>query len=226
MPQEDLTHSDPVPDRHVRYAYRASAVGTNWQFDLDDAGLHWRAGRRQGVIQYRDVTSVVLSYRPTSMQARRYRMTIRSSKGVRLPVLSVTAKGPALVEPQSADYNAFVLELHRRLAGAGSAATFHAGLSLLVFRTALAASALVLLAMAALLIRSLLITSWGGAFFMVGFGALFVWQIGGFLRRNRPETYVPSQPPNWLLPQEASTGTWMHSLRDLVSRMTTGYRQR
>jgi len=36
--------------------------------------------------------------------------------------------------------------------------------------------------------------------FMVGFAALFAWQIGGFLRRNRPRTYTLDDVPRELLP--------------------------
>jgi hypothetical protein len=140
-------------------------------------------------------------------------MTIKSNTGVRLPVLSVTAKGPALVQPQSAEYSALVRELHRRLADAGADAKFHAGLSRPVFGAALISATSVLCAMAALLIRSLLIGSWGGAFFMAGFAALFVWQVGGFIRQNRPERYSVLEPPERLLPKNAEAGASMRFLR-------------
>jgi hypothetical protein len=36
--------------------------------------------------------------------------------------------------------------------------------------------------------------------FLVGFTALFGWQVGGFLRRNRPLTYSFAHIPEALLP--------------------------
>lgn len=218
MIDEMTAHPGSVSPQAVRYGYRPSAAGATWQFELDDGGLHWQIGRRRGIVNYRDVTRVVMSYRPTSMQAERYRMNIRTSKGLRLPVLSATAMGPALVEPQNAAYRSFVLELHRRLAAADSVANFRAGLSSSVFTVALVAATLVVGAMVALLIRAVLIGSWGGAFFMIGFGALFVWQVGGFLRRNWPRSYSASQPPFQMLPRETDVAAPMSFVRRLLQR--------
>jgi hypothetical protein len=54
--------------------------------------------------------------------------------------------------------------------------------------------------MAALLVRALAIGEFAGAAFLVGFAALFGWQVGGFIRRNRPVTYTFGQIPETLLP--------------------------
>ena len=40
------------------------------------------------------------------------------------------------------------------------------------------------------LVRALLTGEFAGALFLVGFAALFGWQVGGFLRRNRPQAYT------------------------------------
>jgi membrane protein CcdC involved in cytochrome C biogenesis len=60
--------------------------------------------------------------------------------------------------------------------------------------------ALVMIAMAGLLIRALIIGEFAGILFLLGFGALFVWQIGSFMRRNRPRSYTLTSLPNELLP--------------------------
>jgi hypothetical protein len=36
--------------------------------------------------------------------------------------------------------------------------------------------------------------------FLVGFAALFAWQIGGFVARNRPRAYSSDHLPEALLP--------------------------
>jgi hypothetical protein len=41
---------------------------------------------------------------------------------------------------------------------------------------------------------------WQGAAFMVAFAALFGWQIGGFVWRNRPIAYSSQDLPTHLLP--------------------------
>jgi hypothetical protein len=54
--------------------------------------------------------------------------------------------------------------------------------------------------MAGLFIRAIATGEWAGALFLVGFAALFAWQIGGFVRRNRPRAYTFDDLPKTLLP--------------------------
>ena len=60
--------------------------------------------------------------------------------------------------------------------------------------------ALVAISITGLLVRALATGEFGGALFLVGFAALFGWQIGGFMRRNRPQTYTFDHLPQALLP--------------------------
>jgi membrane protein CcdC involved in cytochrome C biogenesis len=60
--------------------------------------------------------------------------------------------------------------------------------------------ALVGLAMTGLLVRSLATGQFAGALFVVGFAVLFAWQVGGFIRRNRPLAYDFDHLPQPLLP--------------------------
>jgi hypothetical protein len=39
-----------------------------------------------------------------------------------------------------------------------------------------------------------------GILFLLGLAALFAWQVGGFVRRNRPQTYTFDHLPQALLP--------------------------
>ena len=54
--------------------------------------------------------------------------------------------------------------------------------------------------MLGLFIRALMTGEHAGALFLVGFALLFNWQIGGFIRRNRPLTYTFDHLPEALLP--------------------------
>ena len=60
--------------------------------------------------------------------------------------------------------------------------------------------ALVAIAMTGLLAQAVATGEFGGALFLVGFAALFGWQIGGFIWRNQPRTYTFDQLPETLLP--------------------------
>jgi membrane protein CcdC involved in cytochrome C biogenesis len=56
------------------------------------------------------------------------------------------------------------------------------------------------MAMTGLLIRALIIGEFAGMLFIVGFAALFVWRVGGFMRRNQPRSYSFDRVPRGMLP--------------------------
>jgi hypothetical protein len=57
------------------------------------------------------------------------------------------------------------------------------------------------LGIAGLALRALEVGAFAGAAFIGAFLGLFVWQAGGFFRRNRPGTYRPEALPPRLLPK-------------------------
>lgn len=181
------------------YVYRPSLLGAAWQFSLTDDGLAWSVGRKQGVWAYADIVHVQLSYRPVSMQRRRFRADITSRDGRTLPVVSATWQSMIAVAPQDDAYRAFVLDLHRRVAAAGQA-TFGAGQRRAAYVIGLVLLAFIGVALVGLFVRALTTSSWSGAFFIVACGAVFGWQMISFMRRNRPRTYVPGDVPQDLLP--------------------------
>jgi hypothetical protein len=182
------------------YAYKASLIGSAHRFELTDDGLSWHAGRRSGVWPYRDIAAVRLSYRPISMQPRRFRADIDHVSGARIAVLSTTWTTVTLMAPQDRDYSAFITELHRRLKEAGSSAQLVGGLRPGHYHAAITVLAIVAVAIGGLLIRALATGEWAGALFLIGFAALFWWQIGGFVTRNQPRRYTFDALPATLLP--------------------------
>jgi hypothetical protein len=184
----------------VHYAYRASLIGAAHRFELTDEGLSWRIAGKSGVWPYAEISAIRLSYRPVSMQSRRFRADIESAGRGRIVLLSTSWQTAALMAPQDRDYRAFIVELHRRMAEAGSNTTLTGGLTPRVYAAAIVLLTLVAIAMAGLFIRAVAIGEWPGVLFLVGFAALFAWQIGGFIRRNRPQAYTFDHLPEALLP--------------------------
>jgi hypothetical protein len=199
----------------VRYAYKASLIGAAHRFELTDEGLSWRIGGRSGVWPYAGISAIRLSYRPVSMQSRRFRADIESashksaglqsaglqSAGLgRIAILSTTWQTAALMAPQDHDYRAFITALHARMKQAASQATLTGGLRPRIYAAAVVLLILVAIAMAGLFIRAIATGQWAGALFLVGFAALFAWQIGGFVVRNRPRAYSFDDLPAALLP--------------------------
>jgi hypothetical protein len=184
----------------TRYAYKASLIGSAHQFELIDSGLSWRIAGRSGIWAYGEIAAIRLSYRPVSMQARRFRADIEKQGGGRIAILSTTWQTASLMAPQDHGYRAFVVELHRRLQDAGSNAALVGGIGPKTYAAAIALLTLLGIAMAGLLLRALLIGEFVGALFLLGFAALFTWQIGGFVKRNRPRSYRFDDLPKELLP--------------------------
>ena len=193
----DLLNQTATP---TRYAFKASLIGAAHQFELTDEGLKWRMAGKSGVWPYASISSIRLSYRPVSMQSRRFRADIEAEGYGRLVLLSTTWQTAALMAPQDQDYRTLIVELHRRMAAAGSTAKLTGGLKPRLYTAAMVLLALVAVAMAGLFIRAVLVGEWAGLLFLVGFAALFAWQIGGFIRRNRPRAYTFDDLPAGLLP--------------------------
>jgi hypothetical protein len=184
----------------ARYAYKASLVGAAHQFELTKQGLSWRVAGRYGVWPYADIATIRLSYRPVSMQSRRFRADIEKADGARIAILSTSWQTAALMAAQDQDYRAFITQLHVRMAKAGSRALLVGGLKPRVHAAAIICVTLVAVAMAGLFVRSIATGEWAGALFLVGFAALFAWQVGGFITRNRPLAYTFDRLPKALLP--------------------------
>jgi hypothetical protein len=188
------------PPSGVRYAYKASLIGAAHQFELAGDGLSWRIAGKSGVWPYAGISMIRLSYRPVSMQSRRFRADIENNDGGRIAILSTSWQTAALMAPQDHDYRAFITQLHARMAEAGSSAVLSGGLKPGVYGAAVILLTLVAIAISGLFMRAVVTGEFAGALFLVGFAALFAWQIGGFIRRNRPRAYTFGDLPAALLP--------------------------
>lgn len=182
------------------YAYKASLIGSAHRFELTDEGLSWRIAGRSGVWRYDEISAVRLSFRPVSMQQHRFRADVSRASGGRIAILSTSWQTAALMAPQDSGFRDFLVELHARMAKAGSRAELTAGLGRKTYAAVLAFLAMLAVAMTALLIRALMIGEFAGALFILGFAALFAWQVGGFVRRNQPRSYSFDRLPAGLLP--------------------------
>jgi hypothetical protein len=192
---------NPVPIASgSRYAYKASLIGAAHQFELTDEGLSWQAGSKSGLWPYKDITAIRLSYRPVSMQSRRFRADIESRGGQRIVILSTSWQTVALMAPQDRDYREFVTSLHARMQQAGSTAALIGGIGPKTYGAGVVLLGLVGIAVAGLLLRAIMTGEFAGGLFVVGFAALFTWQIGGFVMRNRPGAYSFDHLPQPLLP--------------------------
>ncbi|OAF13686.1 hypothetical protein AYJ54_43915 [Bradyrhizobium centrolobii] len=182
------------------YAYKASLIGSAHRFELTEEGLSWHIAGRSGLWRYDEISAIRLSFRPVSMQRHRFRADISHADGGRIAILSTTWQTAALMAAQDNAYRDFIVQLHARMAEAGSRAVLTVGLGRKTYAAALALLAVLAVAMTGLLIRALMVGEFAGALFVIGFAALFTWQIGGFVRRNQPQSYSFDRLPRSVLP--------------------------
>jgi hypothetical protein len=182
------------------YAYKASLIGSAHRFELTEEGLSWHIAGRTALWRYDEISAIRLSFRPVSMQQHRFRADVSHASGGRIAILSTSWQTAALMAPQDNGFRNFIVALHARMAQAGSRAELTAGLGRRTYTTMLAFLAVLAVAMTGLLIRALAIGEFAGALFIIGFAALFAWQIGGFVRRNQPRRYSFDRVPRALLP--------------------------
>src|ERR1700740_2750905 len=75
---------------HPVYAFKASLIGGWCEFKLKPDGLHWQMGLRSGRVRYERIRAVRLSYRPVTMQSRRFVTEIWSTDNPKIQIVSVS----------------------------------------------------------------------------------------------------------------------------------------
>jgi hypothetical protein len=180
------------PDDATTYAYRPSVLGATWSFRLTPDGIVWDAGRRSARVR--------MSFRPATLQSQRFLTEIWSRDGTKLRILSSSWK--SMVEQTRLDdsYCAFVTALHGRLQAAGACCDYVSGASPFLYWLGLATFVATSLVIAALIVRVLQAGATAAALLIAGFLAGFLWQAGGYFRRNRPGRYSPDALPPHQLP--------------------------
>ena len=198
MPDDATRRSDPAAD--PVYIHKPSLMGAPWELRLRPEALEWRTGRHEGRIPYARVTRVRLSFRPVTMQTRRFLAEVWSASGPRLSIASTSWRSMVEQEAQDQAYGAFMRELHRRIAAAGATPAYDRGSPALLYWPGLAVFVGVVAGFAVLIVQALDIGAYGGAAVVGAFFALFAWQGGTYFRRNRPGRYRPDALPADLVP--------------------------
>jgi hypothetical protein len=194
MSDERAAGADPV------YAYKPSLMGASWELCLRPDALEWQVGRQRGRIPYARISRVRLSFRPATVQTRRFVAEIWWPEGRRLSIASTSWQSLVEQRPQDRAYGAFIRELNRRIAASGGPTAFETGAPAFLYWPGLVLFAATGLALAALAVRALEIGAYGGAALVGGLFVLFVWQSGAYFKRNRPGRYQPDNVPNELVP--------------------------
>lgn len=183
------------------YAFKPSLIGGSCEFTLKPDGLHWQMGARSGRVRYERIRAVRLSYRPVTMQSRRFVTEIWSTDNPKIQIVSVSWRSVVEQARQDGAYSAFVTELHRRLAESGSVAQFTTGLPAASYWLGVLIFVAMLISMAAMTVKTLKLGQWSVSAIIAAIFAVFALQIGNYFRRNRPSRYRPDAIPREVLPK-------------------------
>jgi hypothetical protein len=183
------------------YTFKPSLFGAAWHFRLVPEAIEWQTGGQCGRIAYSDIHRVRLSYRPTTMEMHRFRTEVWARDGSKIEFASTSWRSMVEQDRHDHAYTAFITELHRRIAEAGTTASFETGSPRLLYWPGLAIFVGVALALAGLTVRAIQVGAWDGAVLVGGLLALFLWQAGTFFRLNRPGSYSPDALPAGRLPK-------------------------
>jgi hypothetical protein len=200
MTQDRPGESELGSGEVLLYAHKPSLMGAPWQFRLRPDGLAWQVGRFDGCVPYDRIRRVRLTFRPATMQSRRFVAEIWPLDGPKLTIASTSWRSLVEQAPQDAAYGAFIRALHRRIAAADARASFEAGSPPLLYWPGLVVFVAAALALAALTLHALATGAFAGAAFVGVFLALFLWQSGSYFGRNRPGRYSPENVPDRLVP--------------------------
>lgn len=185
----------------IAYAYKPSLMGAPFEFRLMPDALEWGRGRATGRTPYSRIRRIRLGFRPMTMQNYRFLAEVWTADGPKLQIASTSWKSLVEHERLDAGYRAFVTELCRRAGAAGGQTIFQAGSPAIIYWLGVIVFLGSSLALAALVVRALQVEAWGGAAFIVGFLAFFLWQAGTFFHRNRPGIFPSDAVPEVVLPR-------------------------
>ena len=189
------------PPGDPTYAFKASLIGSMCQFTLKPDALEWQIGRRSGCIRYDAVRAIRLSYRPVTMQSHRFIAEIWSPGNPKIQIVSVSWRSIMEQQRLDASYAAFIVELHRRLAAAGTPARFSTGLPFATYWVGVVIFGAVLVATGGLLVRATNFDQWAPMVVVAIFFLVFAYQLGTYFYRNRPGRYRPDAVPAGVLPK-------------------------
>jgi hypothetical protein len=176
-------------------------MGAPFEFRLTPDAFEWSRGRTSGRTPYERIRRIRLAFRPMTMQNYRFLTEVWTAEGPKLQIASTSWKSLVEQERFDEEYRAFVTELCRRTGAAGGQTLHQAGSPAVLYWLGVVVFLGASLALAALVVRALQQEAWGGAAFVAGFLALFLWQAGAFFRRNRPVVFPGHAVPEAVLPR-------------------------
>lgn len=182
------------------YAFRPRLIGSGHVFRLSEHSLEWNVSGMSGRAAYPMIKAVRIGYRPSNFGGSRYVAELWPRNGARIEIASTSYRSMVAMDDQSPAFNAFMRELHRRIADSGADCSFAAGFAAWRWWPMAAVGVLTALALVYVSIHTIAGGDLASGALVLGFIVLFTWQLLPLILRNRPRTYDPRNIPDDVLP--------------------------
>lgn len=193
------TDADPVSSG-IEYAYHPRIVGAPYSYRLGPDALEWDLGSHNGRLLYREIAFMRFSLRPTNLTSKRYLTEMWSRDGLKLTIASASVKSMFSSEDRGARYRPFVTALAARVEAAAPACRFESGLPQWRWYPAVVFAIATFGAVFYVMVYALMRGEKTVAAMMAAFVALYIWQVGVMLLRNRPRVCNAQTIPAEILP--------------------------
>ena len=190
----------PAREEAFVYRYRPRLFGGESALSLAPDALEWQTGMRAGRLAYGDIKRVRVSFRPSNLMTKRCVCEIWPRSGGRLSVSSSSARSLLDSTDHSPEFRAFVTALVCKVGGAGGAPRLEAGMAAWRWWPMMIITIAVLGGAFVLGLRGFATGETVFGLAVLGLSALFGWQMGSLIARNRPRTFSPDAIPPSVLP--------------------------
>lgn len=190
-----------MPRQDVEYSQRPHPLACEVTFRLKENVLAWfDAKGREGMIYYKDIIAVSLSFDAARVRRARYVLDILTRDGTKLRITSNSYQGMGRYKPKHSTYTAFLNTLHERLALQAKDCTYRTGRGAVLYTLNMIGwfvlTAIVLQGISTFLTLG----QWQMWVFLFFLLIYFVPAIVLTLRNNFPRTYTPDAIPAFCLP--------------------------
>lgn len=184
------------------YAFNENALVKRRTYRLTEDALTWQAeGEQLDGVFYDEIAEVQMAYIPSRFATNRYRTRIILRRGGMVNLLNTDFTGFGSFTEKNAEYRAFILELHRRLAEHGRNIVYRKGSSGggYVANMALTIFIFVMIGIAVVMLLNFGLV-WIAVVKLVII-LFFIPTLIRFMRRSRPESYDPLSPSKDAMPE-------------------------
>jgi hypothetical protein len=186
----------------VEYKQRPHPLACEVTFRLKENVLAWfDAKGREGMIYYKDIVQLRLSFDAARVRRARYVLDIFTADGTKLRLTSNTYQGMGRYKPRHTSYRAFLTALHERTAQQAKTCIYTTGRGWPFYVLNMTGWLILTLIVIQGISTFLSASQWQMWLFLFFLLIYFVPAAAMSARNNLPKTYTPDAIPDYAMPE-------------------------